>query len=604
MKPLRLFTFFLVIVLASQTRAMAACFPAPGDPTVTICDRREDFYRAVADAGIVVGIESFTDPSHFTEVAYGFNSLSVNLGTNAGAGFPTSIAGGYFRAETWGSLSMEILLNLPNSRALGFDLDYEGSESELLVGPFSGSIIVNRGFVGIISQTVFNQFWISKHPFELRGAHTHALRVDNLEFDSTLPNIPTLASSPRNPRPPAACPDTVDPLAICAVTSPGPDWYDPAPTSGYYFSALGAKFLSIDDFPPGFGSAFEVSAGGTHLGQFAPGQRVEFRGGVTEFSISGITPSVEGSNPFAFPIKLSFDTIGAKFAMVPLGEEDADTTPPQVSCQGADGLWHGTDVTVTCTASDLSGLANAGDAAFTLSTAVAAGAEVDNAATGQRSVCDTAGNCADAGPIGGHLVDKKAPAIAISTPNAVTYTAGEPVIAAYACTDGGSGIDTCAGTVNSVGAIDTGSTGAKTFLVTARDYAGNTAQTSVNYTVVGPKRISGSGYNAPEVAAYRATFALDVTGAATPFGSVQYAYSRTRMNFVNTSIASFVVNGSVATIQGAGTVNGVPGFMFVATATDGAPDTFGIVIRRADGTIYYSAASLPLAAGALTTQQQ
>ena len=38
-----------------------------------------------------------------------------------------------------------------------------------------------------------------------------------------------------------------------------------------------------------------------------------------------------------------------------------DATPPQVSCAAADGAWHNSDVTMTCTASDLaSGLANVG----------------------------------------------------------------------------------------------------------------------------------------------------------------------------------------------------------------------------------------------------
>jgi hypothetical protein len=55
------------------------------------------------------------------------------------------------------------------------------------------------------------------------------------------------------------------------------------------------------------------------------------------------------------------------------------------------------------------------------------------------------------------------------------YELEEAVAADYACSDGGSGIDSCAGPVPSGGKIDTGSVGPKTFTVEARDRAGNAA---------------------------------------------------------------------------------------------------------------------------------
>ena len=70
-----------------------------------------------------------------------------------------------------------------------------------------------------------------------------------------------------------------------------------------------------------------------------------------------------------------------------------------------------------CTASDAgSGLANAGQAAFALSTSVPAGSETADAATGAVQVCDHAGNCATAGPISGIRVDRRAPQITIAAP--------------------------------------------------------------------------------------------------------------------------------------------------------------------------------------------
>ncbi len=51
-----------------------------------------------------------------------------------------------------------------------------------------------------------------------------------------------------------------------------------------------------------------------------------------------------------------------------------DTTSPTVTCVAGDGLWHADNVSIACTAGDNgSGLANPSDAAFSLSTSVAAG---------------------------------------------------------------------------------------------------------------------------------------------------------------------------------------------------------------------------------------
>ena len=84
-------------------------------------------------------------------------------------------------------------------------------------------------------------------------------------------------------------------------------------------------------------------------------------------------------------------------------EGGADVDAPVVTCGSADGAWHADNVSIACTAEDTgSGLADPADAAFSLSTSVPAGTEDGNAATGSRQVCDAAGNCATAGPIGGN----------------------------------------------------------------------------------------------------------------------------------------------------------------------------------------------------------
>lgn len=164
-----------------------------------------------------------------------------------------------------------------------------------------------------------------------------------------------------------------------------------------------------------------------------------------------------------------------------------DSAPPEISCDSPDGLWHGQDIVIACTAEDAgSGLADEADASFALSTSVPAGTEEADAATDTREVCDVAGNCATAGPIGGNMVDKLGPAVLISSPQAGTYSVGDVVIADYTCADGGSGTDSCDGTVAAGSPIDTSVPGEATFSVAAADAVGNEVLVTLTYTVDEP----------------------------------------------------------------------------------------------------------------------
>lgn len=116
--------------------------------------------------------------------------------------------------------------------------------------------------------------------------------------------------------------------------------------------------------------------------------------------------------------------------------------------------------------------------------------------------------------------------------------------------------------------------------------------------------ISGSAYNYPEPTTYRATFSMDVTSGAAPSGWLRYYYSRTRLNFVSTEITTVSVSNNVATINGTGTVNGVGGYTFTATAANGSPDSFGVTIRKSDGSTYYTAGSKSTSGGDLLIQMQ
>jgi hypothetical protein len=100
-------------------------------------------------------------------------------------------------------------------------------------------------------------------------------------------------------------------------------------------------------------------------------------------------------------------------------------------------------------------------------------------------VCDAVSNCATAGPVAGNKVDRKVPSISVVTPSAgAVYLFRQPVASNSSCSDGGSGVASCTGTVPSGANVPTTTAGARTFAVTARDAVGNvTPTTRVAYTV-------------------------------------------------------------------------------------------------------------------------
>lgn len=164
---------------------------------------------------------------------------------------------------------------------------------------------------------------------------------------------------------------------------------------------------------------------------------------------------------------------------------DIDTHAPEVRCASADASWHASNVSLLCTASDgTSGLAQASDASFALSTTVAAGSESVDAQTESHRVCDQAGNCSEAGPIGGNQVDRKVPTISLTAPaDGASFVIGAAVSASYTCSDGGSGVASCSGTLTNGAHLDTSSAGTKDFEVDATDGAGNSITVRHSYTV-------------------------------------------------------------------------------------------------------------------------
>jgi hypothetical protein len=104
-------------------------------------------------------------------------------------------------------------------------------------------------------------------------------------------------------------------------------------------------------------------------------------------------------------------------------EKVDDDDAPTVRCGTVGEEWHAADVTVPCLSFDFGwGLADASDAAFSLSTSVLDGTETGNATTGTHAtICDTAGQCSGTVPaIAGINVDKKDPSVVVTTPAAGT----------------------------------------------------------------------------------------------------------------------------------------------------------------------------------------
>ena len=113
--------------------------------------------------------------------------------------------------------------------------------------------------------------------------------------------------------------------------APSNAWIDPPTADGFLFEMTGnSLFTEILDFPTNIDAdnLFNVFVGDNLLGQFSPGQNVDFVSllgtGVSQFKVTGISP-FDPQNPLAFPIKLEFNTATADFTMTPLVESQNNT---------------------------------------------------------------------------------------------------------------------------------------------------------------------------------------------------------------------------------------------------------------------------------------
>jgi hypothetical protein len=112
-------------------------------------------------------------------------------------------------------------------------------------------------------------------------------------------------------------------------------WYDPPTTYGFEFQALGdTLFTNILDFPIGEDNRFTVSVGNRILGEFGPGNSVDFVDllgqGVSNFKITDIDSLSGSDEATAFPIKLKFNEDVGSFQMRPFAQSQAVPEPSSV----------------------------------------------------------------------------------------------------------------------------------------------------------------------------------------------------------------------------------------------------------------------------------
>ncbi len=157
------------------------------------------------------------------------------------------------------------------------------------------------------------------------------------------------------------------------------------------------------------------------------------------FTLIATLPLGQASAKVAFPAHAPVCDVAGNCAKVPPPSPVAiDHVPPVITCATPRaGGWIGA-AAIRCHASDAqSGLADAGDAVFQLTTTVGAGATSATAFTSVRRICDKAGNCATAGPIGPLHVDREPPVITCRLPRG--WQRGAALRVACSARDSGSG---------------------------------------------------------------------------------------------------------------------------------------------------------------------
>jgi hypothetical protein len=141
----------------------------------------------------------------------------------------------------------------------------------------------------------------------------------------------------------------------------------------------------------------------------------------------------------------------------------------------------------------------------------------------------------------------------------------------------------------------------------AVDRAGNQSGIMAEHYVIGETSgilVWGSVSNYPESSdcskqqgRREGSLSLALTGPTSPSGWLWYVVTKPRVNLVSTKITEVTVAGSRVTVSGSAEVNNKRGYTFTAAINEGKKDSFGIAIRKPDGSIYYNAPLKPACEG-------
>jgi hypothetical protein len=162
------------------------------------------------------------------------------------------------------------------------------------------------------------------------------------------------------------------------------------------------------------------------------------------------------------------------------------TASPSANANG----WHKGDVSFGFTASD----ATSGVASATPGSPVVVSGE-GAASSASVTLTDNAGNRGTF-TTPAVKIDRTGPSVTITSPgNGASYLLGAQLRAGYSCSDGLSGVASCAGPVANGDSVDTSAAGSFSFVVNATDQAGNSASRSNGYSIA--VRYSFGGFHSP-----------------------------------------------------------------------------------------------------------